>query len=237
MKTVLGIDLGTQSLKTLFYDFEHRSIAAAVSAPLELDRDGRGKAEQHPGWWLEALRSSLARVPAAVRKSVVAIGVSGQQHGFVALDRDGEVLCPAKLWCDTSTQAEADAITEACGGRERAIELAGNPILTGYTAPKIRWLRDHRPDLYGRLARILLPHDYLNYVLTGTLSMEHGEASGTGFLDVRTRTWSDAMLRAVDSDRDLAACLPPLVDAGTFIGATTADAAQAYGLPAGVPVP
>ena len=236
MKTVLGIDLGTQSVKTLFYDFEERSIAAAASAPLDLDRDERGKAEQHPGWWLDALRSSLARVPAAVRESVVAIGVSGQQHGFVALDRDGRVLCPAKLWCDTSTQAQVDAITEACGGRERAIELAGNPILTGYTAPKIRWLKDRRPDLYGRLAHILLPHDYVNYVLTGTLAMEHGDASGTGFLDVRTRTWSGEMLRAVDPDRDLAACLPPLVAAGAFIGETTGDAAQAYGLPAGVPV-
>src|SRR5690606_23701847 len=105
MKTVLGIDLGTQSLKVLFYDYDARAVAAVESAPLELDRDEHGKAEQHPEWWLDALRSSLARVPADVRASVVAIGVAGQQHGLVALDREGAVLAPAKLWCDTSTQA------------------------------------------------------------------------------------------------------------------------------------
>src|SRR5690606_19039866 len=181
-------------------------------------------------------RAALARVPDDVRRSVAAISVSGQQHGFVALDASGRVLRAAKLWCDTSTQREVDEITAACGGRERAIALTGNPVLAGYTSPKIRWLKNHAPELYTQLAHVLLPHDYVNYALTGELAMEHGDASGTGLLDVRTRTWSEAMLRAVDGERDLRACLPPIVDAGSIVGTTTAEAAAAFGLPAGVPV-
>ena len=235
-KTVLGIDLGTQSVKLLFYDFEAREIVASAAAPLELVRRPDGSAEQRADWWTVALARALREVPGPVRESVLAIGVSGQQHGFVPLSADGEVLAPVKLWCDTSTQREADAIERACGGRARCIELAGNPVLVGYTASKVLWLRQAHPELYARLARILLPHDYLNWVLTGRACMEYGDASGTGFLDVRTRGWSKPLLDAIDPERDLAACLPPLVDAGEFIGETTREAAETYGLPAGVPV-
>ena len=235
-QTVLGIDLGTQSLKVLFYDFEAREVVANAAAPLGLERRPDGSAEQRAEWWTAALARCLRQVPGPVRDSVVAIGVSGQQHGFVPLGSDGEVLAPVKLWCDTSTQREADAIERACGGRARCIELAGNPVLVGYTASKVRWLRDVHPELYARLADILLPHDYLNRVLTGRACMEYGDASGTGFLDVRSRRWSEALLDAIDPERDLAACLPPLVDAGEFIGETTGEAAERYGLPAGVPV-
>ncbi len=236
MNTVLGIDLGTQSLKAIFYDYETKVTRASASAPLDLMRDAQGKAEQQAAWWLEALRDGLARVPAEVRASVRAIGVSGQQHGLVALDAAGHVLIPVKLWCDTSTEAEVEEITAACGGRERCIELSGNALVTGYTAPKIRWFAKQHPALYARAAHFLLPHDYLNFVLTGRLCMEHGDASGTGLMDVRARRWSLPMLRAVDADRELAALLPPLVGPEAFIGRTTAEAAQAFGLPAGVPV-
>ena len=234
--TVLGIDLGTQSLKTLFYDFDAREIVAAASAPLELERRADGSAEQRVEWWTEALRACLRQIPEDVRGSVRAIGVSGQQHGFVALGAEGEVLAPVKLWCDTSTQAQADAIERACGGRERCIESAGNPVLVGYTASKIRWLEEVEPDRYRRLATILLPHDYLNYVLTGRASMEYGDASGTGFLDVRRRQWSERLLTAVDPRRDLTECLPPLLAAGELAGTTADSVGGDYGLPAGVPV-
>ncbi|MDX1381449.1 MAG: xylulokinase, partial [Xanthomonadales bacterium] len=158
------------------------------------------------------------------------------QHGFVPVSAAGEVLAPVKLWCDTATQEEVDEITAACGGRDRCIELAGNPVLAGYTAPKIRWLRKHHPNRYREMARIMLPHDYLNFVLTGAAAMEHGDASGTALLDVRTRRWSAELLRAVDAERDLADCLPPLVDAGSVIGTVSEESAQRYGLPAGIPV-
>lgn len=234
MKTVLGIDLGTQSLKCVFYDYENETVAAVVSVPLAVDRDDRGKAEQEARWWLDALAACMNQAGKEIRQSVRAMAVSGQQHGFVPLDKDGKVLAPVKLWCDTATQPEVDAITAQCGGRDRAIALTGNPVLAGYTAPKIRWLKNHKRDRYDRLAHILLPHDYLNYVLTNTLAMEYGDASGTGLLDVRTRQWSSPMLAAVDGDRDLSACLPPLHGPDQVIGTMSKEAAAAYGLPAGI---
>lgn len=236
MDTVLGIDLGTQSLKVTFYDPAARRVAGAASAPLEVTRDAGGRAEQLAKWWLQALADALAQVPAEVRATARAVGVSGQQHGFVALDAGGCVLAPVKLWCDTATQPEVEEITAAVGGRERAIALAGNPVLAGYTASKIRWLAKRHPDLYARMAYVLLPHDYLNYVLTGVAAMEHGDASGTALLDVRTRRWSPEMLRAVDPARDLAVCLPPLLAAGTVLGTTSLESGRRFGLPAGIPV-
>ncbi len=236
MKTVLGIDLGTQSLKLQFYDYEQGRTAAAVSAPLEVDRDAHGKAEQLAAWWLAALDEGFARVDADIKHSVQAIGVSGQQHGFVPLDGGGQVLAPVKLWCDTATQEEVELITRNCGGRERCISLAGNPMLAGYTAPKILWLKHHHPELYARLAHILLPHDYLNYLLSDTLAMEYGDASGTGLLDIRRRLWSADLLQAVDVERDLKSCLPPLHAHDAFIGRTSLAAAERWGLRTGVPV-
>lgn len=236
MTTVLGVDLGTQSLKVVFYDSAAHEMVASAASPLEVFRGVDGRAEQQAEWWLDALRAALRKVPSEIRDSVQAIAVSGQQHGFVAVDDSGRVLAPVKLWCDTSTQREADEITAACGGRDKCIELSGNPVLTGYTAPKIRWLAGHHADLYRQMTRILLPHDYLNFFLTGVAAMECGDASGTALLDVRRRQWSTAMLRAVDSSRDLSECLPPLVAPGDVLGSVSEQAARDLGLPAGVPV-
>jgi xylulokinase len=236
MRSVLGIDLGTQSVKVVVYDFDARKLAAVASSPLELDQDMHGKAEQEPAAWLKALADALRQVPAPVRESLQAIGVSGQQHGLVALDVHGEPLRAAKLWCDTTTQTEADEIMAACGGRERCITLSGNALVAGFTAPKILWLKKHEPARYAAMADILLPHDYLNFVLTGRKAMEYGDASGTGLLDVRQRRWQRELLDAIDSSRDLADCLPPFVNAGEFIGETTGAASARFGLPRGVPV-
>ncbi|HEX5788952.1 MAG TPA: xylulokinase [Woeseiaceae bacterium] len=236
MKSVLGIDLGTQSLKVVCYDYENRVVAASASAPLEVRRDERGTAEQEADWWLAALKAALGKIPAAVLASAEAVAVSGQQHGFVAVDSDGAVLAPVKLWCDTSTQAEADEIMAAVGGRDRCIELAGNPVLVGYTASKIRWFRKHRPERYRKMAQVLLPHDFLNFVLTGKWVMEYGDASGTGLFDVRARRWCPELLQAVDPALDLADRLPPLVGPDTIIGEVTTACSREYGIPAGIPV-
>ena len=236
MTTVLGIDIGTQSVKAVFYDFEARRIASIGSAPLDLHQTDDGVAEQRAEWWIEALRKATASVEQSVRESVVAIGVSGQQHGFVPIDRSGEVLIPVKLWCDTSTSAECDRIMEALGGREACIAEAGNLIWPGYTASKVRWFRGAHPDLYAGMDTILLPHDHLNLHLTGERCMEAGDASGTGFLDIRTRDWSEKMLRAIDPDRDLRECPPEVrLDNGP-IGTLPTRAAQEIGLTAGIPV-
>lgn len=236
MNTVLGIDLGTQSLKVVFYDHEAREVVAAAASPLAVDRDADGKAEQAAEWWLTALETALAAVPGPIRASARAIGVSGQQHGFVPVAADGGVLAPVKLWCDTATQAQVDAITADAGGRARCIELTGLPVLAGYTAPKIRWLADHQPGVYAQMAHVMLPHDYLNYILTGAVVMEYGDASGTGLLDVRERRWSEPMVNIVDPGDTLANALPPLVNPHSCIGTVTADAAARFGLPAGIPV-
>ncbi|WP_027483935.1 xylulokinase [Rhodanobacter sp. OR87] len=226
MSVVAGLDIGTQSVKLLVYDTGHRRTLAVRARTLALDEGHDGSREQHPAWWITAAAQCFADLDAAVRTRIVAIGVSGQQHGFVPLDAAGEVLAPAKLWCDTSSWRECDEIMAAAGGYRQCIALAGNPILAGYTASKLPWTRKHRPDVYRRLASILLPHDYVNFWLTGERWMECGDASGTGWLDVRTRRWSSAMLAATDADRDLSACLPPLVDAhfSAPIAPATADA-------------
>ena len=210
MEWVAGIDAGTQSLKVVVYDPASRAIVASASAPLDLISGDDGSREQQPADWVAAMQVCFDRIDPAVRARIVALAVSGQQHGCVPVDAAGEVLAPAKLWCDTSTTAECGQIMDAVGGVARTIELAGNPILAGYTASKLPWTKTHRPDAYAQLATILLPHDYLNFVLTGQHFCEWGDASGTGWLDVRTRTWSKDLLRATDPDRDLTDCLPPI---------------------------
>lgn len=236
MSRFLGIDLGTQSLKAVIYDGERREVVAEGGRSLELISRADGAREQLAEWWTEALHAALDRIAPRDKRSVKAIAVSGQQHGFVPLDSKGDVLAPVKLWCDTSTVAECEEITARFGGRQRCIEEVGNAILPGYTASKITWLRNHSPDRYAKLATILLPHDYLNYYLTGELFMESGDASGTGMLDIRSRQWHAGMLAAVDPDRDLSDCLPPLIDASATGGELRGDVASQLGLPAGTPV-
>lgn len=236
MNTVLGIDLGTQSLKVVFYDFEARKFAAIESAPLDLHQGKGGVAEQQSHWWLSALKNAIAKVDSDVRQSARAIAVSGQQHGFVAVDKSNNVLAPVKLWCDTSTEAECEEITDAFGGRDRCIAKVGNPIMPGYTASKVRRLSKTSRTLFEQMDCILLPHDYINLYLTGERCMEMGDASGTGFLDVRKRTWSDEMLTSLDTDRDLVNCLPQLRLANETIGLLRKEVAEELDLPAGIPI-
>ncbi len=236
MSIYLGIDIGTQSVKALCYDADDRQLAAVSGSPLELASESDGTREQAAEWWLAGVRDCLSQIDPAIKQRIAAIGISGQQHGFVPLAADGSVLTPVKLWCDTATLAECEQITANFGGEQRCIQQVGNAILTGYTAPKIRWLKNHRPDEYKRLATILLPHDYVNFYLTGERAMEYGDASGTGLLDVRSRSWHAGMLAAVDEDRDLTPCLPPLIEPDACVGRLLADVAAELGLPAGIPV-
>jgi len=235
MGLFVGLDVGTQSVKLVAYDPDTHRVVASAGRPLELASGDDGSREQRAEWWIDAIRHCFAQLDPPLRKRVRAIGVSGQQHGFVPLDRNGNVLAPAKLWCDTSTSAECDLIMDAAGGARRCVELAGNPILAGYTASKLPWTRTHRSQAYAQLATILLPHDYVDFWLTGERWMEHGDASGTGWLDVRRRDWSDEMLAATDPDRDLRACLPPLVAADALFPILPAIADE-LGLPRDVGV-
>src|SRR5205823_6606203 len=209
---LIGIDSGTQSTKVLVVDSRDGKVLASASQAYDLIPDlPPGAKEQHPHTWREATASAIRqglRQAKAVAADVVAIGVSGQQHGFVPLDSQGEVIRPAKLWCDTSTAAECDEIMEKLGGLKKTIKLLGNAVLPGFTASKILWLKKHEPKNYQQLATVLLPHDYLNFWLTGQKVMEYGDASGTALLDVKKRKWSQAALKAIDPE--LADKLPAL---------------------------
>ncbi len=214
MRTLLiGIDSGTQSTKVLVVDAQSGKVLASAAQAYDLIPNlPPGAKEQHPQTWREATASAIRQALRQAKASgaeVKAIGVSGQQHGFVPLDSKGEVIRPAKLWCDTSTMAECDEITEKLGGLKKTIRTLGNAVLPGFTAPKILWLKKNEPKHYQRLATVLLPHDYLNFWLTGEKVMEYGDASGTALLDVRKRKWSAAALDAIDPE--LAGKLPPLM--------------------------
>lgn len=234
----LGIDCGTQSLKTVALDGDSGKIAASAAMSYDLIAGlPSGHAEQDPRTWRDALHETVGKVLADLgpRKSeVAAIGASGQQHGFVPLDAANEVIRPAKLWCDTSTSAQCDEIRDALGGSAEAIRLAGNDILPGFTAPKILWLKQNEPANFARLARVALPHDYLNFELTGQLRMEFGDASGTALMDVRTRTWCRPVCDAIDPR--LIDLLPPLGSSLEPAGTLRTELAAQWGLPEGVVV-
>jgi xylulokinase len=236
MSLVLGIDLGTQSTKVLLYDAEAGRTLAQASAPHALISEADGTREQEAAWWLEALQACMQSIDPALRQRVKAIGVSGQQHGFVPLGADGKVLHRVKLWCDTSTVAECREIEARYGGAQRMAAELGNAVAPGFTASKILWLKKHVPQAYTQMRHILLPHDYLNFWLTGQASAEAGDASGTALFNVPQRRWDAGALKALDPERDLMGCLPPLTEAGKACGTLRAEAAKALGLPAGIPV-
>jgi len=213
MRTLLlGIDSGTQSTKALVVDARDGKVLASAAQEYDLIPNlPPGAKEQHPHTWRDAAASAIRRAlrqAKAIAAEVKAIGVSGQQHGFVALDKHGEVIRPAKLWCDTSTVSECEQIMAKLGGINKTIRTLGNAVLPGFTAPKILWLKNHEPQNYARLDTVLLPHDYLNFWLTGEKTMEYGDASGTALLDVRKRKWSSAVLAAIDPE--LSSKLPSL---------------------------
>lgn len=230
MSLFIGIDSGTQSVKAVVLDLESRKVIAEARAPHRLIEGlPTGHMEQHPQEWAEAMERTIAEVAAKIdRARVRGIGVSGQQHGFVPLDAAGNVIRPAKLWCDTSTTAECAIVTRKLGGPKAAIRKTGNLILPGFTAPKILWLKRNEPANFRRLRQVLLPHDYLNFHLTGNYGMEHGDASGTALMDVRRRGWSQDAIRAID--RNLGDWLPEIGESSAAAGTLRPALAAKFGL-------
>jgi xylulokinase len=232
----IGIDSGTQSTKSILFDAVTGEVVAGAARPYDLiDGLPAGHKEQNPAAWISATRETIAEILSQSgidRSRVRGIGVSGQQHGFVALDQEDRVIRAAKLWCDTSTTDECAELIDRLGGLERTIGLVGNGIPAGFTASKILWMKRREPANYARLARILLPHDYLNLFLTGRHCMECGDASGTALLDVRRRQWSKAVIEAIDPT--LLTRLPELVPADRPIGRIRPALADEWGLPQSV---
>jgi xylulokinase len=229
MSLYVGVDSGTQSVKAIALDTDTGRVVAEARAPHHLIPGlPHGHMEQHPEEWVSAMDKAIAGVASKIDRSRVrGIGVSGQQHGFVPLDEKGQVIRPAKLWCDTSTTEECSIMTRKLGGTAAVIRKTGLPFLPGYTAPKVLWLKRHEPGNFKRLRHILLPHDYLNFHLTGNYFMEYGDASGTGFLDVRKRIWSKAAMGAVDAR--VASCLPELSPSDASCGTLRPEIAARYG--------
>ncbi len=230
----IGIDAGTQSTKTLAFDAASGRVLASAAAAYDLIPNlPPGYKEQDPQVWLDAVDSTMQEVLAQVERAAVrGIGVSGQQHGFVPVDAAGRVIRPAKLWNDTSTTAECREIMDACGGPEEFQRKTGNRLPPGFTAGKILWLKKHEPKNFAALRWVLLPHDYINFWLSGVKRMEYGDASGTGLLDVSSRTWSREAVDAIDAG--LADKLPPLTPSREPCGNLAAALGQRWRLPASV---
>jgi len=224
----LGLDLGTSGLKGVLVDDAQRILAEA-SAPLTVSRPQDGWSEQTPADWIAAAEAVFAALPANHLSAIRGIGLSGQMHGATLLDRSDNVLRPCILWNDTRAHAEAAALD----GDPRFRAVSGNIVFPGFTAPKLVWIKAHEPGLFDRVAKVLLPKDYLRLWLTGEHVAEMSDAAGTSWLDTGRRDWSDALLSATDLTRDQ---MPRLVEGSAVSGHLRADLARRFGLPPGIPV-
>jgi xylulokinase len=228
----LGIDCGTQSTKTIALDWENGNVLAAGQKSYGFVPNlPAGAMEQHPKDWIDAAEHSIGEVISKLgprKEEVCGIGVSGQQHGLVVLDKEDQIVRPAKLWNDTTTDAQCDQITNHFGGPAEVIAMVGNTMRTGYTAPKILWLCQNEPENWKRTRSVLLPHDYLNFWLTGVKRMEFGDASGTALLDVKTRQWSKPVVDYLAED--LHEKLPQLLPSTQTHGSLREELRTKWGL-------
>ena len=234
MRYLLGIDVGTTGTKALLIEQTGRPVADAISEyPLSTPRPGW--AEQHPEQWWQATAKAVSSVIGSSGVSptdIVGVGLSGQMHGAVFLDEEEQVIRPALLWCDQRTVKQCQWITDTVG-IETIVAETCNPVLTGFQAPKIIWMRDHEPENYARLAQVLLPKDFIRLKLTGEYATDVSDASGTSLLNVPRRQWSQAMLDGLGLDETL---LPRVFESPDITGRITAEAAAATGLSAGTPI-
>lgn len=229
----LGLDVGTSGVKAILVSVAG-DIVASSTMPLSLSIPRPGWAEQEPSAWWDATVAAIHMIRRArPDASVAAVGISGQMHSSVFLDRTGAVIRPALLWCDGRTTAECAEITAAVGGEQRLRDLACNPALEGFTLPKILWLRKHEPDAYARLATVLLPKDYIRYRLTGVLATDPSDASATLMYDTARLRWSDEILSAVGVSRSI---VPDVGGSSEVLGRITNEGAAATTLSAGTPV-
>lgn len=222
----LGLDLGTSGLKGVVIDDAQKTVAEAT-APLIVSRPHEGWSEQSPADWIVAAETVLNAIPARVRAAIRGIGLSGQMHGAVLLDRTDDVLRPCILWNDTRAHEEAAALDADPTFRR----LTGNIVFPGFTAPKLVWVKNHEPIVFGKVAKVLLPKDYLRLWLTGEHVAEMSDAAGTSWLDTGKRDWSDELLAATGLDRG---AMPRLVEGSDRSGILRPELADRFGLPKGV---
>ncbi len=228
----IGIDSGTQSTKSVVVDLELGKTIASAQQNYGLIPDlPPGHMEQEPHIWVDAVNMTIKDCLAQLgdrKQQVRAIGVSGQQHGLVVLNASNEVIRPAKLWNDTSTAEQCSQIIDHFDGEQALIKLMGNTMLPGWTAPKILWLKQNEPENYDSVRSILLPHDYINYWLTGEKRMEYGDGSGTGLLDIRNRRWCEPVVEFIDET--LHEKLPQIGSSRQAVGLLREDLRKEWGL-------
>lgn len=229
----LGIDCGTQGTKAIVLDAVNGKVLGEGSGAHHMISGANGRREQDIQQWLDAFESATA---AALKQAgisgsqIQAIGVSGQQHGLVMIDELGHVLRPAKLWCDTESAPENDRLLEYLGGEAGSLERLGIAIAPGYTVSKLLWTKEQFPELFARIDKILLPHDFLNYWLTGRCCSDYGDSSGTGYFNVRTREWDLDILNHIDPTGRLVRALPTLLEADQPVGTILPAIAERLGL-------
>ena len=231
----LGVDIGTGGSRALVVNREGRILAGITAAHDEMAMQQPLWAEQNPeNWWGAA---SLA-INGALNEAGIAadevkgIGLSGQMHGLTLLDAANRVIRPALIWCDQRSQAQVDWVNAKLG-RERVLEYIANPVLTGFTLPKLLWVRDHEPALFERVRKVLLPKDYVRFRLTGEYATDVSDASGTALFNVVERRWSTEMVSALGLD---ASILPRVYESPETTGTLSEQGAAATGLKAGIPV-
>ena len=234
MTYFLGIDTSTTGSKALVID-ERGEVIAVASSPHTLQTPRPLWSEQDPREWWEATSMSIHSVleQAGIGgEEIRAVGLTGQMHGLVLLDESGNVLRPAILWNDQRTQMQCDEIHERIG-KEKFIQITGNVALTGFTAPKILWVKENEPEIYVRAKHVLLPKDYIRYKLTGEYAMDKADGAGTVLFDLRSRDWSDEVLSALEIPREW---MPNTFEGPEFTGSVNEEAASLTGLKAGTPV-
>lgn len=234
MSYLLGIDIGTSGTKTVMFDLSGNTIASSVKE-YPMYQPQNGWAEQDPNDWWVATYTSINEVIAksGVKPSEIkGIGLSGQMHGLVMLDAEGTVLRNSIIWCDQRTARECNEITERVG-KERLVEITANPALTGFTASKIMWVKNNEPEIFEKCHKILLPKDYIRYMLTGEYATEVSDASGMQLVDIKARNWSDEVLEKLEIDKSL---LAPIYESYIVTGKVNERAAKLTGLTKGTPV-
>ncbi len=231
----LGIDVGTGGTRALLLNVEGQIIASCTEAHAEMRMERPLWAEQDPDDWWRAAQAAIHGVLREARTDgagIQGIGFSGQMHGLVMLDAEGKVIRPSLIWCDQRSQAQVDAI-HAQIGRDRVVEFTANPAITGFTLPKLLWVRDNDPASYARLKTVLLPKDYIRFKLSGELGQDVSDASGTGVFDVANRAWSRPMIDAMGLNPSW---FPPVFESAQICGRVTDQASAATGLLSGTPM-